>query len=294
MELRHLRYFIAVAEALNFGRAADRLHVAKPTLSQQIKDLEAMLAVRLFERDTTHVRLTAPGQVFLVEARQLVGQADRAMVIAREAARGRRGALRIGNAATLSHGFIPASLREFRRAFPDVDVNLVELDLNEQIAAVKAGRIELGFTLQRQPVGFSHHLVIRSPLCVLTGTTHRLARKRKVSLVDLAGEPLLAIGGPKTSSHRDYLSSLLAARGLKGLSFSVVPGYEAFLAMVASGQGVSLLPRMPSMAAVEGLASRPLAESGPDLIFEARAVWRPDESSPLVANFVQILRKTCG
>lgn len=296
MELRHLRYFIAVAEELNFGRAADRLHVSKPTLSQQIKDLEDMLAVRLFERDTTRVRLTAPGEAFLAQARQLTIQAELAIATAREAAQGRRGLLRIGNAATLSHGFMPACLQVFRREHPGVDVNLVEIDLNEQITAVKAGRIELGFTLEREPAGFvglRDYLVVRSPLRVVLGTAHRLARKKKISLADFAGESLLSVGGPKTSSHRDYLSRVLAGRGRKGFSFTVVPGYEAFLAMVASGQGVSLLPKMPSMTAVEGLTTRPLEESGPDLIFEARAVWRTDEPSPLLANFVQVLQKTC-
>lgn len=296
MELRHLRYFIAVAEELNFGRAADRLHVAKPTLSQQIKDLEDTLAVRLFERDTTRVRLTVPGEAFLAQVRLLIDHADRAVAVAREAAQGRHGVLRIGNAATLSHGFMPACLRTFRREYPGVDVRLVEIDLNEQITAVKAGRIDLGFTLRRERAGLaglSHHLVVRSPLRVVLGTAHRLARKKKISLADFAHESLLSIGGPKTSSHRDYLSRVLARRGLKRLSFSVVPGYEAFLAMIASGQGVSLLPKMPSMAAVEGLTTRLLEESGPDLIFEARAIWSTGEASPLLADFVQVLQRTC-
>jgi DNA-binding transcriptional LysR family regulator len=296
MELRHLRYFIAVAEELNFGRAADRLHVSKPTLSQQIKDLESALAVRLLERDTTRVRLTMPGAAFLAEARQLMAQAERAIAVVHEAAQGRRGLLRIGNAATLSHGFMPACLQVFRREYPGVDVSLVEIDLGEQITAVKGRRIDLGFTLRREPAvlaGLKHHLVVRSPLRVVLDTAHHLARKKKVALADFARESLLSLGGPKASTHRDYLSRVLANRGLKGFSFTIVPGYEAFLAMIASGQGMSLLPKMPSMAAVEGLTTRPLAESGPDLVFEARAVWRTGETSPLLANFVHVLQKTC-
>src|SRR5262249_41089182 len=162
-----------VAEELNFGRAADRLHFAKPTLSQQIKDLEDTLAVRLLERDTTRVRLTAPGETFLAEARQVIAQAERAVAVAREAAQGRRRVLRIGNAGALSHGFMPACLRVFRREYPEVDVNLVEMDLNEHITAVKAGRMELGFTLRRETAGLAgleHHLVVRSPLRVVLST----------------------------------------------------------------------------------------------------------------------------
>jgi DNA-binding transcriptional LysR family regulator len=220
-------------------------------------------------------------------------QAERAVATAREAAQGRRGILRIGNAATLSHGFMPACLRAFRRQYPGVDVHLVELDLNEQVAAVKAGRIDLGFTLRPEPAGLSRHLVVRAPLRVVLSAAHRLARKKKIPLLDVSRGSLLAVGGPKTSSHRDYLARVLAGRDLNGFSFTVVPGYEAFLATVASGQGVSLLPKMPSMATVEGLTTRPLAESGPDLIFETHAVWRPNEPSPLLANFVAVLRKTC-
>jgi DNA-binding transcriptional LysR family regulator len=295
MELRHLRYFIAVAEELNFGRAADRLHVSKPTLSQQIKDLESTLGVQLLDRNTTSVRVTVPGEAFLPEARQVIAQSERAIAVAHDAAQGRRGLLRIGNAATLSHGFMPACLRIFRREYPDVDVNLVEVDLNEQIIAVKSARIDLGFTLQREGsalAGLKHYLAVRSPLRVVLALAHPLARKKTISLADVARESLLSIGGPKASSHRDNLSRLLVGRGMKNFSFTVVPGYEAFLAMVASGQGVSLLPKMPSIAAVEGLTTRSLVESGPDLIFEVRAVWRTGESQ-LLANFVQLLQKTC-
>jgi DNA-binding transcriptional LysR family regulator len=293
MELRHLRYFGAVAEELNFRRAAERLHLAAPTLSQQIKDLEDSLGVRLFERDTTSVRLTGPGQLFLDQARLVLAAAHTAATLTREAAQGRRGALRIGNAGPLTHGFMPACLQAFGRRFPDVDVTLVEIDLNEQAAAVAAGALEIGFTLRQDPAGFADLqslVVMRAQLNVVLSASHPLAKLRAVPIAELAGQRLLAIGGHKVSSHGELLKRVLAGRGVKAAAPRAVNGYEAFLAMVASGQGVSLLQKMPSLGTVEGLKTRPLKETGADLVIEARAIWRAPGDSPLVNNFIAVMR----
>jgi DNA-binding transcriptional LysR family regulator len=293
MELRHLRYFVAVAEELNFRRAAERLHLSAPTLSQQIKDLEDLLGVRLMERDTTSVRLTGPGEIFLEGAKRLIEESHRLIAVTREAAAGRRGTLRIGNAGPLSHGFMPACLQALGKRFPEVDVVLVEIDLNEQAAAIAAGTIQIGFTLrgdERTLEGLQHHLVVHAPLHVVLGKTHPLARQKRIALADLVKERLLAIGGSKVSSHAELLAHVFAKQGLKIAAPRTVNGYEAFLAMVASGQGISLLQKMPSLAALEGLTTRPLKESGPDLMLEARAIWRAGEVPPLVANFVEVLR----
>jgi DNA-binding transcriptional LysR family regulator len=290
MEFRHLRYFTAVAEELNFRRAAERLHVSTPTLSQQIKDLEGELGVQLFERDTTSVRLTGPGGVFLDEARLVLEQMERAATAAKEAAQGRRGTVRIGNAGPLSHGFMPACLQAFGRKFPEADVALVELDLNEQARAVAAGVIDIGFTLRDGATkGLQDHLVLSAPLQVVLSRTHPLAKQRRIALAELVTHRLLAIGGSKVSSHSEFLHRILRGRGFKVAPPRPVNGYEAFLAMVASGQGVSLLQKMLSFGALEGLTTRALKESGPDLRIEARALWREGETSPLTRNFVDVL-----
>ncbi|MEO6996204.1 MAG: LysR family substrate-binding domain-containing protein, partial [Lacunisphaera sp.] len=211
-------------------------------------------------------------------------------------AEGRRGTLRIGNAGPLSHGFMPACLQALAKRFPDVDVVLVEIDLNEQTAAVAAGTIQIGFSLrsdERALEGLQHHLVVRAPLCVVLGKTHALARKKRIALADLVNERVLAIGGAKISSHGELVARAFAHRGLKISAPRTVNGYEAFLAMLASGQGVSLLQKMPSLTALDGLTTRPLKESGPDLVLEARAIWRAGEVPPLVANFLEVLRKVC-
>lgn len=296
MELRHLRYFVAVAEELNFRRAAERLHLSAPTLSQQIKDLEDSVRAKLLERDTKQVRLTPAGAVLLDEARRLLAAARQAAVLAREAADGRRGTLRIGNAGPLTHGFMPACLQEFGRRFPDVDVALVEIDLDQQAAAVAAGAIEIGFTLSPEPAArgdLRHLVVVRDRLRVLLSTRHPLAKLRQVPLAVLAAQNLLAIGGAKMSSHADLLRRVLAACGVKSAAPRVVNGYEAFLAMLASGGGVSLLPKSPSIRAINGLTTRPLKETAPELTVEARALW-PRRDLPLVDNFIAVLRTQTG
>jgi len=282
-----------VAEELNFRRAAERLHLSAPTLSQQIKDLEELVGVRLMERDTTRVQLTGPGEIFLQGAKQLIEQSHRLVTATREAAEGRRGTLRIGNAGPLSHGFMPACLQAFAKRFPEVDVVLVETDLNEQAAAIAAGSIQIGFTLRADEQalsGLQHYLVVRAPLTVVLGKTHALARQKRIALADLAKERLLAIGGTKVSSHAELLGRVFARRGLKIPTPRAVNGYEAFLAMLASGQGASLLQKMPSLSARGELTTRPLKESGPDLTLEARAIWRAGEVPPLVANFAEVIR----
>src|SRR3954468_24795318 len=138
MELRHLRYFVAVADELNYRRAAEKLRVAQPALSSQIKDLEHEVGARLLDRDTGGVRLTDAGAAFLDEARLIVAHAQRAAGIAREAAKGRRGRINIGYYAPLVMGFMPESLRVFHARYPDVDVALHEMSILDQTEALEA------------------------------------------------------------------------------------------------------------------------------------------------------------
>jgi DNA-binding transcriptional LysR family regulator len=188
---------------------------------------------------------------------------------------------------------MPACLQAFGKKFPDVEVTLVEIDLNAQVAAVAAGAIEIGFTLRKEPAalkGLQHTVVVREPLTVLLSADHPFGKLRRVPIAELAGQRLLAVGGQKISSHSDLIKSVLTMCGVAAGAPRTVNGYEAFLAMVASGQGISLLPRMPSHGAVAGLTTRPLKEAHPALVLEARAVWRDARAAPIVNNFVEIMR----
>src|SRR3954453_15892050 len=193
MELRHLRYFVAVAEELHFGRAARRLQLAQPPLSRQIQGLEQELGVRLLERTKRHVELTPAGKVFLEHARKLLTEADHAVAAARRAARGEIGRLAIGFVGAATYSALPELLRVFHTRFPDVELVLYEMTSAHQHDALREGRIEVGFVRPAIPDDTLARRVARGePLVAALPAGHRLARRDEpIPLSDLAGEPFI-------------------------------------------------------------------------------------------------------
>jgi DNA-binding transcriptional LysR family regulator len=295
MELRHLRYFVAVAEELNFRKAAERLHVSQPALSSQIQDLESELAVRLLDRNTGGVRLTGAGTAFLEATRRTLAQAQHAVTLAREAERGARGRLTVGFYAPLLMGFMPAGLTAFHQQFPGVDVNLVELSLGEQIAALESQSIQLGFAIagyRSFPRGLEHVKVVRSPIRAVVGRGHRLARRPRVALAELTPEPLLSLAPVKGSTvHCDRIRSVFQARDLKIRPIRSIVGAEAFRAYLESGLGVSLIAEVGSLARSPDLRFKPLTDTGEDLFLELHALWSAGPASTLVTNFIAALQQ---
>lgn len=292
MELRHLRYFVAVAEELNFRRAAERLHVVQPALSRQIKDLESELKVRLLDRDTVRVRLTDAGHVFLEEAVQILAHAECAGDLAREAAAGRRGRLAVGNIGPVTASFMSSSLTAFRKVFPDVAVTLMEIEPADQISALESGLIQVGFTVEKDPAlpaFLRKTMVLRSPMCAIVGSTHRLAGKKITSLVELTGERMLMFAGHKLQTHADLVRGLFAASGFKIGSVKNVEGFESLLAMIVGGQGISVMPQHILPSAADQIEIIPLKETGDALMFELSAIWHESETSALARNFVDVL-----
>ncbi len=295
MELRHLRYFVAVAEELNFRKASERLRIAQPALSSQIKDLEYELGVRLLDRDTGGARLTDAGAAFLAEARVVLTQAQQAVAVAREAAEGRRGRLMIGYSGPLLMGFMPASLKIFYGKFPHVDVSLVEMPLGEQIAALESGAIHIGFAIAGGPPlppGLKQIEVVRSPVRAVMGRGHRLAKLARVGMAELGRETLLCIANKKVSIlHGEIIRRIFTGRGLKPGPIKAIEGAEAFRATLESGLGVSLIAEIGGLSRSQDLVFKPLKETGPDLILELHAVWRGEQTSQLAANFIDVMRK---
>jgi len=296
MELRHLRYFVAVAEELNFRRASERLRVAQPALSSQIKDLEFEVGARLLDRDTGGVRLTDAGSAFLEEARLIVAHAQRAITVAREAAKGRRGRLTVGYFAPIFMGLMPESLKAYREKFPEVDVVLVELPIVDQIAALESGAIQIAFTVAGStaiPPNVKSVPVAHSTIRVVMRREHRLARARQVALTDLAGEHLLCFSPAKglSSVQGAIMQRVFASRGLKLKPPRQIDGVEAFRATLESGLGVSLIAESGSLSQSDYLVLRPLKETGPDLELELLALWRADQDSQLVDNFIAVMKE---
>lgn len=296
MELRHLRYFAAVAEELNFRKAAERLRVAQPALSSQIKDLEHDLGARLLDRDTGGVRLTDAGAAFLVEVRLILAHAERAALVAREAAKGRRGRLAVGYFAPIFMGLMPGSLKAFREKFPEVEVVLVEMPIADQLVALEAGTLHIGFTVARGvplPPSLKNVAVARSPIRVVMGRGHRLAKAKRISVEDLEQEQLLCFSVKKgyPSVHGEIIRQFFTERGLKAGPIQQIDGVESFQATLESGLGVSLVAELGSLSRSQELVLKPLKGSDPDMFLELHALWRKDQDSQLTANFIDVMKK---
>jgi DNA-binding transcriptional LysR family regulator len=238
-----MRYFIAVAEELHFGRAAERLHMAQPPLSQQIKKLEEELGVQLFARTKRKVELTPAGSLFLSEARLTLRQADRAKQIAIDAQQGVRGLLRVGFVTSASYSILPSLVRRFRRENPLIDLELLEMSPCEQLDAMERGTIDVG--LLRPPVGSSClevRTLIEEPLVAALPVDHRMAEQQAVDLETLAEDAFVLFPRHHGPGIYDVIMKACHEAGFVP-EVSYAPNeMQTILAYVAGGLGVSLVP----------------------------------------------------
>jgi DNA-binding transcriptional LysR family regulator len=293
VELRYLRYFMAVAEELNYRRAAKRLHVSAPALSVQIKHLEELLGTRLFERDTTKVRLTVPGEVLLRESRELFAQVRRVLLATKDAAQGSRGRLRIAIHGVFGENLVPELVRTYHKASPGVDVTLLDFTGNEaQLKALEEGQVHVAFVVAFQPPvieGLEHLLAIDAPLRAVMSVKHPLAAAKQVTLEELAGAAFLGIQAYETQTQ-----SLIAVFGRAKLQPKIIAKANTInscIAMLASGKGVALLPELRMLTQDARLALRPIKDAPPGLRLHAYAVWKREGATPQVLNFVELLRQ---
>lgn len=292
MELRHLRYFKAVAEQLNFSRAAEQLRVAQPALSRQIRDLETELGVRLLDRNRVRVQLTDAGRAFYAHACKILAQVDIAVASVQEAVAGTSGELIICNDWRLSNRFVLGAIAEFRRLFPRVEVTLRDLHFHEQLAALRSRRAHLGFVLAREFADNdeldSMHL-LASELMVTVGAQHRLAGQNRVRIADLAGETWIITGAKESPGLREFITQICRISGFSPTFARPVQTIESVLARVATGYGVCLLPDFLTPALTRNPLVRVLhSDCAP---IELRAVWHRSEDSRLLRQFLDILRR---
>ncbi len=297
MELRHLRYFVAVAEELNFRRAAEQLRVAQPSLSKQIKDLEHDVRVKLLDRNTAGVALTDAGGYFLEEARGILAQVERAVAGAQEAEAGRMGTLTIANVGAISAGFLPSALAAFREKYPEVDVTLEEMFLPDQVSALSQGRIQVGFLIDSGEE-LEHELerfkVLEGTVAVALSAEHPLARQPRISIHDLAKEKLLGIAIDRHDMHRNRIESIFKRRRVRPRAIKPVNSFESLFAMIEGNQGISFLAPVKGTRRGDGVVYRSIKEDDEDLRFQFYAVWRRRGSSQLALNFVDVLRALHG
>lgn len=290
MELRHLRYFVAVAEELHFGRAALRLRVAQPALSQQIQQLERELGVVLLARTRRRVALTEPGRAFLAEARRTLADADHAARAARRAAAGEIGRLRVGYVDLATYLVLPAILRAYRARYPVVSLTLTELHREPLRDALARGDLDVGFFVLRESDGaFAATRVAANPLVVALPAGHALARRARVPLAALAEELWVLFPRELKTQYVELVLATCAAAEFVPRVVQEASQLHTLAALVSAGVGVALLPSAAGAPRL-GVVFRPLA--GPAPVLPLDLVWRVGDLSPTAAQFVAVARDT--
>jgi len=290
MELRHLRYFVTVAEELHFGRAAERLFIAQPPLSQQIQQLEREIGVRLFERTSRRVQLTPAGEVFLRDARKVLLDVEDAVQAARRAACGETGWLGIGFAASATYDLMPDVLHDFRERFPAIELSLSELNAAEQAAALHNRSIHVGFARPAIEDGeFAVGAILREPFVVALPEAHPLASRDELSLPELAGQPFVSFPELPRPSYAEAVRLACESAGFTPRVVQEVREMQTAISLVVAGIGIALLPASVENLHRTGLVLRPLREPAPRT--ELAIVSRRDDPSPVLENFLAIVRE---
>jgi DNA-binding transcriptional LysR family regulator len=293
VELRHVRYFIAVAEYLNFSKAAHQLHIAQPPLSRQIRQLEEDLGVTLFLRNKRSVALTKAGQIFLDEGRKLIVQAGHAMEAARHAQKGESGIIRIGIASGLG-GMISKTVFEHRRRLPAIDIECKDVFSSFQSEALRKGEIDVGFL--RPPIDQVHlncELLFEEEFVVVLARKHELAKRKSLRLKDVADEPLIIFDRNFSSGLYDKIMGLYSRQGLTShLTVThVEPHEEAGAIMVASGKGIFLGVGAIVNRSVSGIDLVSVRLNEPEAKIELYMAWRKNEQSNAVFSFLDTARR---
>ncbi|MBA3923866.1 MAG: LysR family transcriptional regulator [Nostocaceae cyanobacterium] len=290
MELRHLRYFVTLAEELHFGRAAERLHIAQPPLSQQIRQLETELGFSLFYRTKRSVQLTEAGQVFLVEAHRILKQLEQAIQVGRQVSRGEIGQLAIGFVSSTAYNVLPPILRTFRSHFPNVKLGLQELTTDQQVQWLREKRIDIG--LFRPPIeedGFSVEPIFEEALMVALPETHVLANQSEVSMRSLANESFIMIPRNVAPGLYDPIISSCQQVGFSPIVAQEAIQMQTIVSLVAAEMGVAIVPASLQQLQRPGIVYKEIAESTPKVTIAM--IWLKQDTSAIVQRFLEVVRQ---
>ena len=288
MELRHLRYFVTLAEELHFGRAAEKLHISQPPLSMQIRALEGELGVMLFNRTQRHVALTQAGHALLQEARQILARVEQTVLITRRAGRGEIGELAVGFISVADYNVLPVVLREFRRKFPLVNLTLREATTDAQIRDLITGRLDVGFLLP--PVteaALESVSILREPLIAALPEKHPLAKKAgKLALEKLKDEPFILFPRTNAPGLYDDVVSCCKAAGFSPRVEQEAIQMQTIISLVSAELGVALIPASLTNLRRTGVIYKPLKQQTP--LTEIHLAWRRGDELPALRVFVDL------
>lgn len=293
MELRHLRYFIVVAEELHFGRAAERLGISQPPLSQQIQALEEEIGARLFERTNRRVELTDAGRLFLDESRQVLAQVDKAVLLARRAHLGELGELKIGFTSSAPFtSTIPSSIHAFRKAYPDVHLDLQEMSSRQVLKALLEESLQVGVIRPLALPDAVHWVeLFREPLVAVLRADHPLAAGSEdgLAIAALAEEPFVFFPRSYGTGLYDQVIALTRQAGFSPRIAQEASEAMTIIGLVSAGLGVSILPASFRRTRVDGVVYRTLSD--PEATTAVWLVRRQNEGSPLALSFIDLVTR---
>lgn len=294
IELRQLRYFVAVAEESHFGRAATRLHMTQPPLSQTIQSLEAALGTPLFARTKRSVTLTPAGAALLPEAQRLLQQANALPDLARRAASGESGLLSLSFVSTADYSILPPLLREFRERYPQIQIDLREATTDVQLEELMQGRIDAGLLIppmsDKAKAELDYMMVLSEPLILAAPHDLKALRgKKTASLKAVADMPLIIFPRRIAPAFHDAILGCFRDAGLTPRIGQEAIQMQTIVGLVSAGMGIALVPQSVSNLKRPGVEYRPLTDK--TLSVETGLAWRRDNQSPVLHTFLDLLRK---
>ena len=292
MELRHLRYFVAVAHEGHITRAADKLHIAQPPLSQQIKALEAEIGAPLFVRHPRGVALTDAGRSFLADAEAILAAVGQAAQRARRTARGETGRIAVGFTTSAPfHPLVARAIREFRSARPDVSFVLEESSSGDMLAGLREERLDIAFIRSgvADPEGLAVHPLLQEDMVAALPARHRLGRRAHLALKDLADETFILYRRPDGRGLFDVIIAACTAAGFSPHVGQEAPRIVSTLNLVAAGLGITIVPASLSRLPLEGVTYRTL-KGRPAIKVPLNLACRADERSAATLAFIDLVR----
>ena len=292
LELRQLRYFVAVAEELHFGKAAERLHMTQPPLSQAIQGLEELLGGALFVRNRRAVGLTPAGDALLPEARRMLLQAAELPELVRRAASGEAGRLALDFVSSADYSVLPPFLRRYRAAFPHVQIALQEATSDRQVEDLLHARIDAGLLIPPLPdkarMALDYLKVLEEPL--ILAVPAGLVADGPVWLRDVPAAPLIIFPRPIAPALHDAILGCFRAAGITPEIGQEAIQMQTIVGLVSAGMGLALVPQSVSNLMRPGVEYRSLRDATP--LVETGLAWRRDNASPVLQGFLELLRKT--